>query len=77
MIHAQAYPTISKTKQQYFWEGLSYFFYLLRVVKHYSATAIVLSSCFGWVWSGPAQDSLKQLISNYLWKGLSDFADFL
>ena len=52
---ARTCPGFSKIiKQQYLWEGLSYFVYLLLVYLfvHTSIEATVLSCRFSWVWSG-------------------------
>ena len=74
--HARTCPRFSKiTKQQYLWEGLSYFVYLLHAVTHtwkLHCYHVVL------VGHGPACLKFSETIHHqYLWKELSDFVDFL
>ena len=74
--HARACPRFSKiTKQQYLWEGLSYFVYLLHVFTHpwkLHCYHVVLVGC------GPACPKFSEATNHqYLWKGCSDFVDFL
>ena len=74
--HARACPRFSKiTKQQYLWEGLSYFVYLLHVVTHpwkLQCYHVVLVG-YGLACSKLSEATNRQ----FLWKGLSDFVDFL
>ena len=57
------------------WEGLSYFICLLHVVRD-----LWELQCYhvGLVGYGPACAKFSQTINHqYVWKGLSDFVDFL
>ena len=70
--HARACPRLSKiTKQQYLWEGLSYFVYLLNVVTQpwkLQCHNVVLAE-----YGLHAQSSQKQQITNIFGKGRVDF----
>ena len=70
--HTRACPRFSKiTKQQYLWEGSSYFVYLLREVTHpwkLQCYYFVLVGMFKVLWTSNHQ---------YLWKWFSDFVDIL
>ena len=74
--HAGACPTISKIiKQQYLWEGLSYFVYLLVVVTHQWKLQCYQVVLVGY---GPACPKFSETTNHqYLWKGLNDFGGFL
>ena len=74
--HARACPRFSKiTKQQYLWEGLSCFVYLVHVVTHpwkLQCYHVVL------VGYGPACPKFSEATNHqYRWKGSCDFVDFL
>ena len=73
--HAQACPVFSKINCKYLWESLSYFVYLLHVVKHpgkLQCYHVVL------VRYGLACAKFSEITNHYyLWKGLSDFVDLL
>ena len=72
--HARACPRFSIiTKQQCLWEELSYLF----VAWIYASMEATSLSCrFSWVWPGMPKVLCNDK-SQYLWKGLSDFVDFL
>ena len=75
--HARACPRFSKiTKQQYLWEGLSYFVYLfLHVVTQSWKLQCYHVILVGY---GPACPKFSEATNHqYLWKGCSDFVDFL
>ena len=74
--HARACPRFSKiTKQQYLWEGLSYFVNLLSVVTHLWKLQCYHVILVGY---GPACPKFSEATNHqYLWKGCSDFVDFL
>ena len=66
--HARACPRFSKiTKQQYLWEGLSYFVYLLHVVTHpwklqcYHVVLVVLVGMPKVIWSNKSPISLEKI----------------
>ena len=74
--HARACPNPTKiTKQQYLWEWLSYFVYLLHEVTRpwkLQCYHVVL------VGYGPAFPKFCEATNHqYLWKGSCDFVDFL
>ena len=79
--HAGACPKFSKiTKQQYFWEGLSCFVYMLHLVTHIWK---LQSCCFSWVWSGmpkvpwnKLQISLER-VEWFHWFFVSSYLDFV
>ena len=74
--HARACPRFSKiTKQQYLWEGLSYFVYLLHVVTHSWKLQCYHFVLVGYGLACPKFSGTTN--HQYLWKGLSDFVDFL
>ena len=69
-------PTSSKiTKQQYLWEGLSYFVYLLHVVTHPWKLQCCHVVLVGYDLAYPKFS--KTTNHQYLWKLLCDFVDFL
>ena len=62
------------TKQQYLWEGFSYFVYLLHVVRDPCKLQCYHVVLVGY---GPEYSKFSETTNHqYLWKGLSDF-DFL
>ena len=74
--HARACPRFSKiTKQQYLWEGLSYFLYLLHVVTHSWKLQCYHVVSVGYVASCPKFSEATN--HQYLRKGSCDFVDFL
>ena len=76
VMHARACPRFSNiTKQQYHWEGWTYFVYLLHAVTHPWKL-----QCYhvGLVEYGLACPKFSEATNHqYLWKGSSDFVDFL
>ena len=74
--HARACPRFSKvTKQQYLWERLSYFVYLLHVVSHPWKLLCCHVVLVGY---GLACPKFSETTNHqYLWKGFIDFVDFL
>ena len=71
-----ACPRLSKiTKQQYIWEGLSFFVYLLHVVTHLWKLRFYHVILVGY---GPACPKFAEATNQqYLWKGSYDFVNFL
>ena len=73
--HALACPVFSKITQcLYPWEGLSYFVYLLHVITHLWKVQRYHAILFGY---GPACPKFPEINCQYLWKGFSNFVDFL
>ena len=74
--HARACPRFSKiTKQQYLWEGLSYFVYLLHVVTHSWKLQCYHVVLVGY---GPAYPKFSEATNHqYLWKWSCEFVDFV
>ena len=74
--NARACPRFSKiTKQQYLWEGLSYFVYLLHAVTHSWKLQCYHAVLVGYVVACPKFSEATN--HQYLWKGSCDFVDFL
>ena len=73
--HARACPRFSKiSKQQYLWERLSYFVYLLHFVTH----PWKLQYYVDLVGYGPTCPKFPEATNHqYLWKGSCNFVDFL
>ena len=74
--HGRAYPRFSKiTKQQYLWEGLSYFVYLLHVVTHLWKIQYYHLVLVGYV---PACPKFSGATNHQcLWRWSCEFVDFL
>ena len=73
--HARACPRFSKIKQQYHWEELSCFIYFLHVVTDPWKLQCYHVILVGY---GPECPKFSETTNHqYLWKGLSDFVDFL
>ena len=74
--HARACPRFSKiSKQQYLWERLSYFVYLLHVVTHPWKLQCYHVDLLGY---GPTCPKFPEATNHqYLWKGSCNFVDFL
>ena len=74
--HARACPRFSKiSKQQYLWERLSYFVYLLHVVTHSWKLHCYHVDLVGY---GPTCPKFPEATNHqYLWKGSCNFVDFL
>ena len=73
--HARACPKFSKiTKQQYLWEGLSYFVYFLHAVTHPWKLQCYHAVLVGY---GVACPKFSEATNQYLWKGSCDLVDFL
>ena len=73
--HVQDSPNNKITKQQYLWEGLSYFVYLLHAVTRLQKLWCYNIVLFGY---GPACLKFSEATNyQYLQKGSCDFVDFL
>ena len=73
--HAWACQTFSKINCQYLWEKWSYFVYLQHGVTHPGNLSCYHVILVGYV---PACPKFSEITNHqYLWRGLSDFVDFL
>ena len=73
--HARACPRFSKiSKQQYLWERLSYFVYLLHAVTHPWKVQCYHVDLVGY---RPTCPKFPETTNQYFWKGSCDFVGFL